>query len=176
MNLQSVHSQYIFTPHCGKLYSLCILQKMTKRTTKSAKTVRTATPAKLPRNFEDILSLKIEPEEVLYLVKEMARHHDENGKADWYTQVAILADRYPHNPIHVLCIVERMQCLFGLTKDARMKGWAMDTDDPKCNLTNEAVFRAVAIAPMYLRGERFCFDADEFFAITLNETPPEGSA
>lgn len=54
-----------------------------------------------------------------------------------------------------------------------MKGWSMDTDDPTCALTHEAVFRATAKAPLHHRGQRLGFDPDEFFALVLNETPSD---
>jgi hypothetical protein len=44
----------------------------------------------------DIQSMQIAPEEITYLVQEMARRHQERppGEVDFYTALAILADRY----------------------------------------------------------------------------------
>jgi hypothetical protein len=126
--------------------------------------------------YDDIIPMQIEPEEIVYLVTEMAKSHDEHGEVDWYTQVGILADRYPRDSIRSFCIMERMQCLIRMTKDKRMKDWSMDTDDPKCDLTHGAVFRATAKAPLYVRRQRLRFDADEFFTLVLNEAPSEGNA
>jgi hypothetical protein len=120
--------------------------------------------------------MQIEPEEITYLVKKMANCHDANGNADWYTQVGILADRYPGNSSRVFCLMERMQCLIGMMKDSRMKGWSMNVDDPNCLLTHDAVFRATALAPMYVNGQRLQFKADEFFDLVLSEAPSEGNA
>lgn len=132
--------------------------------------------AKSDRVLDDILPMQIEPEEIFYLVREMAKAHEERGEASWYTQVAILADRYPKQSSRTFCIMERMQCLIGLKKDKRMRGWSMDTDDPKCDLTHEAVFRATAKAPLYRKGKRLRFDPNEFFALALTETDSEGNA
>jgi len=125
---------------------------------------------------DDISHISIEPEEVFYLVQEMAKAHEVDGEASWYTQGGILADRYPKDHVRAFCITERMRCLIGMTKDKRMKGWSMDTDDPKCDLTHEAVFRATAKAPMRAKGQRLQFDPDEFFALVLTETDSEGNA
>jgi hypothetical protein len=63
-----------------------------------------------------------------------------------------------------------------LMKDDRMHGWTMETNDPKCVLTNSAVFDAVALCPLRVKDDHFYFDADEFFKIALEEVEPEGHA
>lgn len=131
---------------------------------------------KLDGVYDEIFTMQIEPEEVFHLVEEMAKAHDEDGETSWYTQVGILAERYPNDSVRCICIMERMQCLIALGKDKRMRGWSMDTDDPKCTLTHQAVFRATAKARIYRKGKKLRFDPDEFFALTLNETPAEGNA
>lgn len=54
--------------------------------------------------LDDILPMQIEPEEIFYLMREMTKAHDEHGEASWYTQVGILADRYPKDHVRVSCI------------------------------------------------------------------------
>jgi hypothetical protein len=125
---------------------------------------------------ESIQLVQIEPEEILFLITEMAKSHDEGQGTNWYTQVGILANRYPNQPERVVAIVERMKCLIDLFDDQRMRGWTLASRDPSCIITNEAVFRAAALAPIHLLGEKFKFDADEFFSIALSETDAEGNA
>ncbi len=131
--------------------------------------------AKPPRKVVEAQQARIEPEEIVYLVTEMAKRHDEG--ADWYTQIAILADRYPMPSERPFAISERMECLLKMLKDERMRGWSMEVpDNHGCILTNEAVFRAAALVPLHIVGERFKFDAEEFFSIVLGEADAEGNA
>lgn len=125
---------------------------------------------------ESIQMVQVEPNEILFLVTEMARNHDEGNDTNWYTQVGILASLYPDKPERAIAIVERMQCLIGLFGDERMRGWTLASRDPNCIITNGAVFRATALAPIHLIGEKFVFDADEFFSLALCETDAEGNA
>ena len=63
------------------------MREVTKRSPRTSSKKKTLV-------WDGILPIQIKPEEIVYLVKEMTSRHDENGKADWYTQVGILADRY----------------------------------------------------------------------------------
>jgi len=128
-------------------------------------------------SIKAIQELKIEPEEILYLMQEMTKRHDMNEQADWYTSIAILAERYPSDPDRTFCISERMRCLLPLMKDARMRGWSFESwDDPECTMTNEAVFRAIAKCPLRGGSERMRFDSDEFFQIVLEDSKPDANA
>jgi hypothetical protein len=69
-----------------------------------------------------------------------------------------------------------MRCLLEMTKDVRMRGWAMKGPEEGCLLTNEAVFRAAALCPLGGGSRRVWFDADEFFSIASGETPTDGRA
>lgn len=160
---------WMYSRCCGMVIGIGSVREVTKPNSKKP-------PKKKTSVWGDIIPMQIKPEEIVYLVKEMASRHDANGKADWYTQVGILADRYPNDSLRSFCLMERMQCLIGMMKDSRMKGWSMDVDDPKCILTNDAVFRATALAPMYVNGQRLRFKADEFFDLVLNEASSEGNA
>jgi hypothetical protein len=44
--------------------------------------------------WQEITELKIGPEEVVYLVQEMTRRHDEEEDVDFFTSIAILGERY----------------------------------------------------------------------------------
>ena len=118
-------------------------------------------------------------EDILYLVQEMARRHEESDDDDIGLETAtiIMIARYPGQIEKVHAIMERMRLLPEMMKEPRMKGWSMDKRDD-CVLTSEAVFRAVAKCPVrYDReADRTYFDADEFFRVVLDETPTEGTA
>jgi hypothetical protein len=142
---------------------------MTTRKKKKVSSLSTST-------HDDIFLMRVEPEEIIYLVEELAKLHEEGRESNWYSQVAILLDRYPKQASRAHCIMQRMHCLAALAKDDRMRGWSMATDDPKCALTHEARFRATAKARLYPQATNVRFDADEFFALVLDETPSEGNA
>ncbi len=124
--------------------------------------------------------MEIATEEVTYLVEEMARRHQERepGEVDFYTAVAILAERYVGTRDHhrSFCLMERMRCLTDLLRDERMRGWTIEAIEEGCLLTNEAIFQAVAKCPLKANTKRVWFDADEFFSIALSETEAEGRA
>jgi hypothetical protein len=126
----------------------------------------------------DIQSMQIAPEEITYLVQEMARRHQERppGEVDFYTALAILADGYRQDHDRCFCIMERMRCLIALRADERMRGWTVQGIEKGCILTNEAIFRAAAKCPLKANRKRVWFDADEFFKIALHETASEGRA
>jgi hypothetical protein len=131
--------------------------------------------------FINPLEVKIEPEEVSYLVKEMARLREQGEEPDWYSAVFLLFERYKGRDdasTKTLCIMERVQCMLQLLSDPRMRGWTIETIRPGCLLTNEAVFKATSLCTMKQPAEngRFIFDADEFFDIVLKESEVEGKA
>jgi hypothetical protein len=131
---------------------------------------------KQPSRWDDAVRLKIEPEEIAYLVQEMARQHVLNEGTDFFTSIAILMDRYEGQEKiadRIYCITIRMRCLAGLMRDKRMQGWKMETSDPECTFTNAAVFDSVAVCSLQKEDERFYFDADEFFRIALEPEPEE---
>jgi hypothetical protein len=95
----------------------------------------------------------------------------------------VLKDRYETEHMQVqttkmFCITERMRCLVEMTKDDRVRGWSMQAVEKDCLLTNDAVFRGVALCPLKEDGEgkRMHFDPDEFFNIVLQESDSEGRA
>jgi hypothetical protein len=118
-------------------------------------------------------------EDILHLVQEMARRHQETDDDDIGLETAtiIMIARYPGQVEKVHAIMERMRLLPQMMKDPRMKGWSIEKRDD-CVLTSEAVFRAVANCPVrYDRvADRTYFDADEFFSVVLDETPAQGTA
>ena len=85
--------------------------------------------------------------------------------------------RYSGQAEKVHAIMQRMRLLPPMMEDPRMKGWTMDKRDDSV-LTSEAVFRAVAKCRVRYdpAADRSHFDADEFFSIVRDETPPEGTA
>jgi hypothetical protein len=124
---------------------------------------------------------RVKPEEILYVVREMSRLRDEGEEPDWYSMMFILKDRYEgekEQVVKLFCISERMRCLVDMTKDARMRGWSMKAIQKDCLLTNEVVFRGVALCPMKRDedGRRMHFDPDVFFDIVLQECESEGRA
>jgi len=138
---------------------------------------------KVPPSMSDISKLtrklietKIQPEEIIYLVQEMAALHEDGREPDWDSSLMILVKRHPGQPGKAHCIWERMRCLSEMAKDARMRGWTMNGPEEGCMLTSEAVFRATALCPLHAGDEEVRFDPDEFFSIVLSETPEEGRA
>ncbi len=134
--------------------------------------------SRIPNSVRAIQRLQVDAGEVLYLVQEMARLHQERepGEVGIESAVAILADKYRDDYDRVHCIMERMRCLHHLLADDRMRGWTITGPEDGCLLTNEAVFRAVAKCPLKGNSKKVWFDADEFFEIALSETEPEGTA
>jgi hypothetical protein len=99
-----------------------------------------------PDGMAEIYALKIEPEEIIYVVKEIARLRDEGKGPDWYTMLFVLKERYEVEDMQVrmakmFCISERMGCLVEITKDGRMRGWSIQAIEKECLLTNDAVFK-----------------------------------
>jgi hypothetical protein len=132
--------------------------------------------AKQSSRWEDAVRLKIEPEEIAYLVHEMARQHRLNGGTDFYTAIPILMNRYRGQDKiadRIYCITIRMRCLAELMRDERMHGWRMEASDPEGTLTNAAVFSAVALCSVRTEDERCYFDPGEFFRIA-GQVEPEG--
>lgn len=127
----------------------------------------------------DLNATRVSPEEILYVVKEMARLRAEGEQPDWYSAVFLLFERYKGETGEhekTFCIMERMGCLTKLCADERMRGWSMDTVKEDCRLTNGAVFSATALCPLRQEGERLYFDSDEFLNLVLRESEAEGRA
>jgi hypothetical protein len=134
--------------------------------------------SRLSKSVRDIQRIEVEPEEIFYLVQEMARLHQERepGQVTIETAVIILADRYGDDLDRTHCIMERMRCLQHLFSDSRMRGWTINGVEEGCLITNEAIFRAVAKCPLKPNSRRVWFDADQFFSIALSETESHGTA
>jgi hypothetical protein len=136
--------------------------------------------SRIPKSIRDIQAMEIATEEIAYLVDEMARQHQERkqGEVDFYTAVAILAERYRERQDHhrSFCVMERMRCLTDLLGDDRIRGWTIQGIEEGCLLTNEAIFRAVAKCPLKAAAKRLWFDPDEFFDIALSEMESAGRA
>jgi hypothetical protein len=124
--------------------------------------------------------MRIETEDILHLVQEMARPHDEGRERgrtpDMYSAVRILAERHRGDVGKPACIMQRMQCLEEVMKDSRMRGWSFDGPKEGCKITSEAVFRATAVCPLKATNKRLWLDADTFFEIVLRETDSRGNA
>jgi hypothetical protein len=134
--------------------------------------------SRIPRCVREIQKLEIATEEITYLVEEMARQHEqrEQGEVNFYTAVAILAERYRQDHDRCFCVMERMRCLVEVMRDSRMRGWTIQGIEEGCLITNEAIFRAVAKCPLKADAKRAWFDPDEFFNIALSELESEGNA
>ena len=136
-----------------------------------------------PDGMDRIYATKVKPKEILSLVQEMTRLHDEGEKPDFYSAVFILSQRNKRGKISTrvnktFAITERMLCLARLIekKDERMRGWTMDTIEEGCMLTNTAVFTATALCSIKRVDNQTSFDADEFFDIVLRECEAEGKS
>jgi hypothetical protein len=133
----------------------------------------------LSAQWQEITSLKIDPDDVAYLAQEMAGR-DRQENIDFFTLIAILGRRFrgqEKSADRIFCISARMECLSELMmKDERMRGWTIDIDTPQCTFAHAAVFRAAAVCTLRVDGDRFYFNADEFFNIALAEIEPEGNA
>ena len=133
----------------------------------------------------EILEERVDPADILHLVSEMGKLRDEGREPDWYSQVGILADRFPRGSIKPMAIMERMQAFLPMLKDKRARGWSFDSVEPGCTMTHEAMFRGAALAPLHARKSRktragqsdrtrLSFKRDEFFAIVLEQTDGDG--
>lgn len=140
--------------------------------------MKKAAAQRVPESVRAIQAIQIDDEEIFYLVEEMSRLHQERepGETDWYSAMALMADKYREDHERIFCIMERMQCLMPMLKDERMRGWTMEGIEEGCLLTNEAIFRAVARCPLKADAKRIWFDPDEFFRMALQETESEGTA
>lgn len=79
--------------------------------------------------------MQIADEEILYVVGEMARLHQERepGEVDRYSAMEILSDKYQRDHECCFCIMERMQCLVPMMVDDRMR-------DGPSRVSRKAVF------------------------------------
>lgn len=134
--------------------------------------------SRVPKGIRAVQDLKIAPEEIIYLVEEMAHRHEEKqaGEVDWYTAMAITGEKYKDDHQRCFCIMERMRCFLPMLEDARMRGWTMRGREEGCLFTNEAIFRAVARCPLKADSRRMWFDNDEFFGVALSEAESQGTA
>lgn len=124
------------------------------------------------RDFEaQVRAEQIDPADVLYLVSEMGKRKDDGQDVSWYTQVAILADRFPKGSLKPMAIMERMQALLPMLKDKRAAGWSFQGAEPGCTITHEAMFRAAALTSLHCpHGKRMVFKRTEFFRVALEQT------
>ena len=119
----------------------------------------------------EVTEEEIDPADIMHLVSEMGRLRDEGGSPNWYSQIGVLADRFPRGSRKPMAIMERMQALIPMLKDKRARGWSFESIDPGCTMTHEAMFRGAALAPLYCpKGRAFKFKREEFFAIVLEQT------
>jgi len=131
---------------------------------------------KIPSNVKRILKMKIDPDDIIYLVRSMNEQRNEGLKPDFYSTIGILSDRCRGQHGKAFCIIERMQALAEIMKDERIRGWSFEGTEKGCPYAHEAVFIATAKCTLRGDGKRTWFDADEFFGIALAETESEGSA
>jgi hypothetical protein len=131
-------------------------------------------------NYPELSATKVKPEEIVYIVSNVARLHEEGEKTNSETAMFILLDRYrgKRNLLgKCVAIMERLQCLSNLIQknDERLRGWTMDAVEPNCKFTHAAVFAATALCSLR-RGDsdRFYFDPDEFFDLALGEAESKG--
>jgi hypothetical protein len=135
--------------------------------------------AKIPAIIREIQAMQVMPEEITYFVQQLAQQQQDRvaGDADFYTVVAMLAERYQGADQHrSFCVMERMRCLVHLMSDERMRGWTVKSIDEDRLFTNEAIFRATAKCPLHADATQVWFDADEFFQVALSETQPQARA
>jgi RHS repeat-associated protein len=132
--------------------------------------------AKKSWSMDEVQRMVIEPDEITSLVREMNLRNQKQEEVDWYTCMAILFDRYPGDVPRTFCINERMQAFLPLMEDKRIRGWTSVGPELGCNITNEAIFRAVARCPLRADEEKIWFDPDESFRIALEESKPERHA
>src|ERR1700712_3030245 len=63
-----------------------------------------------------VIHMKIDPDDIIYLVAGMVLCHLNGIEADWFAQVKILLKRYPNDGLRVFCITERMRCLTAVAR------------------------------------------------------------
>jgi len=131
--------------------------------------------------MERVYATKVNLEEIMYVVLNMTRLHEEGKNPCLETAMLMLADRYKRRKNAAqkcFVIIQRIHCLLRLieSKDERMRSWTIDTVDPDCMLTNQAVFTATALCPMRRQNEQTYFQPDEFFDIVLRESESNGKA
>ena len=92
--------------------------------------------SKVPTWARETVAMRIETEDIIHLVQEMARLHDEGREEgrtpDMYSAVRILAERHQGDVGKPACIMQRMRCLEEVMKDSRMRGWSFDGLEEGC--------------------------------------------
>jgi hypothetical protein len=129
--------------------------------------------------LQESLKVKIKPSDMKFLIAELTRRRDEGQDCGFEAQCFILLNHYRNGkkkPIKMFATVERLRCLADIMKDERMRGWTMETNDPACILTHEAVFDATALCKLIEKDDKIAFDTDEFFDLVLKRVKPEGHA
>lgn len=127
--------------------------------------------------IERAMAIKIKPSDIKFLVKEVEKLHGTDVSKGFETQAFILMKRYGKNKsAKIFAILERMHCLLALMEDERMRGWTLESQEPGCTLTHEAVFDATATCRLLDRDGHFAFDPDEFFELALKHTPAKTHA
>lgn len=123
----------------------------------------------------EIMTEEIDSADILHLVSEMAKLRDDGEEPSWFSQVGILADRFPHGSRKPVAIMERMQALIPMLKDKRARGWSFEGTEPGCTITHEAMFKAAALAPLHCpNGRKLKFQRREFFKVVLEQTESTG--
>jgi hypothetical protein len=125
------------------------------------------------------LTTKIKPSDVNFLITELTRRREGGEDCGFEAQAFILLHHYrksKNKPIRMFATVERLRCLGEIMKDERMRGWTMQTKDPGCILTHEAVFDATALCRLVEKDEKLAFDTDQFFDLVLRRVEPEAHA
>ena len=117
----------------------------------------------IPQSIQAIQSLVVEPEEIRFVVRELAKDQNSRRDGDWYTAMTILVQRYPGDLKRACCISDRMECAVPLMNDRRMQPIAQEARHTSSS-SSQAMFHAVAKCPLRTDGRRVWFDADEFFA------------
>ena len=118
----------------------------------------------IPQSILAIQNLVIKPEEIRFVVRELAKDQNSSRDGDWFTAMAILVQRYPGDLKRSCCISDRMECAVPLMNDRRMQGIAEEARHTSSS-PSQAMFHAVAKCPLRTDGRRVWFDPDEFFAI-----------
>jgi hypothetical protein len=72
-----------------------------------------------------ITAEEIDPADIIDLVAEMAKLRDDGGELSWYSQIGVLAERFPHGSLKPVAVMERMQALIPMLRDKRAKGWSL---------------------------------------------------
>lgn len=131
---------------------------------------------KIPEMMLQAKDIVVDPEGIVFRVREMTTQGEEGHGVDWTTSLFVLRDLYENDANRIFCISERIRCLKELMKHPRMRGWTIEDPHPAYVITNGAVFHAIAKCPLQMNENRIWFDADEFFRIVLEECEPEGKA